>query len=197
MAQPNRASTTPPSPSVPPDARRGFMTKFAAVMAGTIAALVPIGSGLAVLLDPLRRGRPAGSAVAPVPVATLDAVPEDGTPRQFPVIADRIDAWNRFPDEPVGAVYLRRVEGPEQVMALSAICPHLGCFVGYDADRKQYQCPCHTSAFSLDGERGEPCVALRAMDKLDVEIVDDDGRQQVLVKYQEFYTGIREKKPKL
>ena len=157
--------------------------------------MVPLGAGLAVVLDPLRRGRGGGKS-EPVRVTTLDAVPEDGTPRQFPVIADRIDAWNRFPNEPIGAVYLRRLE-EGKVQALSAICPHLGCFVGYDADRKLYQCPCHTSVFDLDGKRGEPCVALRGMDELEAEVVDNGGRPDVVVRYQEFFTGIRDKKPKV
>ena len=57
--------------------------------------------------DPLRRSRALGKLI---PVAPLDAVPDDGIPHEFPVVAERVDAWNRSL-EPIGAVYLRRKAG--------------------------------------------------------------------------------------
>lgn len=36
--------------------------------------------------------------------------------------------------------------------ALSAICPHLGCVVNWDAGRSLYLCPCHGSKFNTKGE---------------------------------------------
>jgi menaquinol-cytochrome c reductase iron-sulfur subunit len=34
----------------------------------------------------------------------------------------------------------------------SPICPHLGCFYQYNADANKFQCPCHGSQFTHDGE---------------------------------------------
>jgi len=40
----------------------------------------------------------------------------------------------------------------DAVRALSARCPHLGCFVN-QSDRGQLVCPCHGSRFDLEGTR--------------------------------------------
>ena len=36
-------------------------------------------------------------------------------------------------------------------LALSLICPHLGCSVLWDETKKQFDCPCHSSAFDKYG----------------------------------------------
>ena len=36
-------------------------------------------------------------------------------------------------------------------LALSLICPHLGCSVHWDESKKQFDCPCHSSAFDKYG----------------------------------------------
>ncbi len=36
-------------------------------------------------------------------------------------------------------------------LALSLICPHLGCSVLWDETKKQFDCPCHSSAFDSHG----------------------------------------------
>ena len=38
------------------------------------------------------------------------------------------------------------------LQAVEAACTHLGCIVRHDAERNCWQCPCHGSRFSLDGE---------------------------------------------
>src|SRR5260221_674567 len=81
-------------------------------------------AGLAVYLDPLRH---KSSGKGSVRVASLEALPSDGIPRKFPVLATRVDAWNKFREVPIGAVYLRRTG--DQIEALNVVCPHAGCFV--------------------------------------------------------------------
>lgn len=161
------------NPSSADEPRRAFLgTSVAAGAIGAALALFPLGSGALVLLDPLRKrqsagGDTTGGAGLFLRVATLDSLPPDGTPVQVPVISDLTDAWNREPNQPIGAVYLSRTG--DQVKCFNAICPHAGCFVGYAADRAVYQCPCHTSSFKLDGAIIAPSPSPRDMDELEVD----------------------------
>ena len=39
-----------------------------------------------------------------------------------------------------------------ELHAFSAVCPHLGCIVHWNADEKSWDCPCHGSRFSKEGK---------------------------------------------
>jgi len=164
--------------------RRSFLTKAVAVAIGAMTALVPTGAALITLLDPLRQKIRAGAFLR---VATLNALPDDGSPRQFPVIADRQDAWNKFPQVRVGAVYLRKL-GPKQVHAINVVCPHAGCFVNYQPEHGQYLCPCHNSSFTLDGMIKDPkSPSPRPLDGLEAKVSDDGA---IWIKFQNYRAGI-------
>jgi menaquinol-cytochrome c reductase iron-sulfur subunit len=150
-----------------------------------VAGLVPLVIGLAAVFDPLRRGRGRGSGEY-LRLTTLSAVPDDGVPRQFPVVAAQRDAWTFSPDERIGAVYLRRLPGQQSVEAFNVVCPHAGCFVGYDAEAREYRCPCHTSAFTLDGEIIPPSPAPRGMDQLPTRVTKDGV---IEVAFANYYPG--------
>src|ERR1700692_2458317 len=87
--------------------RRSFLKSAAAMIVGGIAVLIPAAAGLMVLIDPLRR---KSGATAAIKITTLDALPDDGVPRRFPVIASKTDAWNKFAEVPIGAISLRRTK---------------------------------------------------------------------------------------
>ena len=94
----------------------------------------------------------------------------------------------------MGAVYLRKNAG--KVECLNAICPHAGCFVAYMADRKVFQCPCHTSAFDLAGKRlSEKSPSPRDMDTLQVD-PDKLAAGEVWVEYINYYPGKANKEEK-
>jgi menaquinol-cytochrome c reductase iron-sulfur subunit len=173
--------------------RREFLAKLVATFLGAIVGLVPLVAGLVVFLNPLRR---RGSTADFVRVAALDAVPNDGIPRLFQVIRDRTDAWNRYPDEPVGAVYLRRADG--ETTAHNAECPHAGCLVGFLAEKNLYQCPCHDSSFKPDGQRIDPlhCPSPRDLDPLAVEIREHSGQKEVWVRFESFLAGTSQRIPR-
>jgi menaquinol-cytochrome c reductase iron-sulfur subunit len=162
--------------------RRGFLTRTAAVVAGTLAGLVPLITGAAAALDPLRR---RGLEADLVMVTKLGALPENGMPKSFVIEADRVDAWTTQRSAPVGAVYLRRTR--DGVIALNVVCPHAGCFVGLASDRSRFACPCHGSSFDLDGAINDPASpSPRDMDELEVEVRNGD---EVWVRYQNFLPG--------
>ena len=194
------ASPLPSSPTIPGPPRRHIVAAILATIFGGIVGLFPVATGLFVFLDPLFKRKSTGEggngeSQRPLRrVASLAALPVDGTPVQVPVIADLTDAWNREPNQPVGAVYLRRLNN--KVECFNAICPHAGCFVAYAADRKVFQCPCHTSSFELDGQRILPSPSPRNMDalKVDEKKLKED---EVWVEFVNYYPGKadREEKP--
>ena len=188
-------SQTGPQPSSqkPEDGRRNFLFRAATTLLAVLATLVPFASGLLVFLDPLRRQKREGRFVR---VARLDAVPADGVPRRFPIIAERTDAWNHYPAEPIGAVYLTRT-ADSKLTALNVACPHAGCFVVFDSEGEQYRCPCHSSTFEIDGSRSDPAraPAPRSLDSLACEIRTESNGPEVWVKFQNFRAGNRKKLP--
>ncbi|MCC6234987.1 MAG: Rieske (2Fe-2S) protein, partial [Verrucomicrobiales bacterium] len=158
----------PPPPAPGAEPRRDFLLKAATVALGGAAVAPPMAAGIAFALDPVRRQTPSAAGFSRI--TTLDALPADGVPRKFAVLADRVDAWNRFPRTAVGAVYLRRA-ADQTVTAVHSICPHAGCFVDYQPGKSQFYCPCHNSAFSVDGAvSGVGNPSARGLDSLPVEI---------------------------
>src|SRR5574340_789720 len=166
------------------ETRRGFLAQAVAILGGAVALLVPAAAGIVAFLNPLRQKSQVGDFVR---LTTLEVLPEDGTPRKFPIIADRVDAWNRFPKEPIGAVYVRRT-GKNQVEALNVICPHAGCAIQYEAsaDGGRFFCPCHAASFDLAGTRLDATSpSPRPLDTLEAKVEGD----AVLVKFENFKTG--------
>lgn len=176
--------------TVPPPQRRDFFKKALAIVVGGVVSIVPGVAGLMVFLDPLRR---KGKAADFIKVATLDALPDDGLPHKFDVIADRTDAWNTFPKTPIGACYVRRVG--DKITAHNVVCPHAGCFVDTTAEGT-YHCPCHNSSFRADGSLVPGSVSPRGLDELEV---DPASLKQglVQVKFMNFLAGVPEKTPRV
>lgn len=177
-------------PEIPPDSeRREFVKKAACVAIGAACAAAPITAGIAVFLDPIRRSSPVAE---PIKVTTLESLPADGVPRKFSIFASRTDAWNRYPQAPIGAIYLRRT-ADRSVEALNVVCPHAGCFVDYMPSRSGFFCPCHNSSFGLDGSIADVrSPSPRPLDSLEVEIRNG---LEVWVKFQNFRAGHAEKIP--
>jgi Rieske Fe-S protein len=141
------------------------------------------------MFDPLRRTKPTNTYF--VRIASLNSVPPDGVPRKFAVVADRIDAWNKFPNTPIGAVYIRRPD-EKTIEAFNVVCPHAGGFIDYNAPEKCFLCPLHNSAFKLDGSIRDPkSPSPRPLDSLKVEVRDGE----IWVAFQNFLAGTREKIP--
>ena len=139
-------------------------------------------------LDPARRKAAPGGQV--VRVANLSALPDDGVPRKFAVLASRVDAWNKSPETAIGAVYLRREKGTKP-RAFNVVCPHAGCFVDYMPARDSYLCPCHNSTFALDGKINDPkSPAPRGLDELEVEVRNES---ELWVKFQNYRSGVSDR----
>src|SRR5262245_61926638 len=89
-----KASSTTPADSA---ARRSFIVRFAAAFTGGLVARFRLSAGWGVITSPLRRSRGTSGDDADstkfVRVCPLDALPADGMPREFAVVADVSDAW--------------------------------------------------------------------------------------------------------
>jgi menaquinol-cytochrome c reductase iron-sulfur subunit len=165
--------------------------RFATMAVGTLMGLLVAVPGVAYVLSPLRKREADHSFETLTRLNDLEV----GAPRSFAVINDRVDAWTRYPREPVGSIWLIRQPAGSQppVIALSAECPHLGCAVNLTADHVGFLCPCHTSAFDLAGTQKND-IPPRPMDHLEVRLGDGDN-PEVRVKYQRFRTQCEEKIP--
>jgi len=77
------------------------------------------------------------------------------------------------------SVYVNR-KPDGQLHVMSAICPHLGCSVAWQASQNKFVCPCHGGQFQADGTHisGPPP---RRMDSLEAQV--KDGKLQVQFKY--------------
>jgi menaquinol-cytochrome c reductase iron-sulfur subunit len=187
--------------------RRNWIVEWSAVAFGALVGLIPLLVGAITFLDPWRRrtGLPKSRQAAGggpgqegfVRVAALDGLTVGGPPQRFPVIADHVDAWNFIPNQPVGAVFLQRV-ADHDVRCFNATCPHAGCSVSLQDDA--YLCPCHNSAFNLDGTKrtsgsGRENPSPRSLDSLPVD-AEKLQANEVWVEFMNFYTGKHEKIPK-
>lgn len=182
--------------------RRSFFMRFLTGLIGAAVVLIPSGFGAGFFLDPLLRkrrqadsGKGGGNAGKDADGfllldLSLDALPTDGTPVAYTVRDDKLDAWNRFPNIEIGTVWLRRLPD-NRVAALSSICPHLGCAVDFRSSRGDFFCPCHTSAFNLDGEKKNQ-IPPRAMDTLEVRLKPETGNR-IWLKYETYRAGTPEK----
>ncbi len=182
-----QAHSTRVTGPVPPAPRRSFFGQIIACVVGLFAFAVPALLGICSALNPLRQKGEAGQMFR---VASLDVLPEDGTPRKFPVISDRKDAWTIHPDQPIGKLFLRRT-GKDQVVAFSDVCPHAGCLIDFHAEKNEFFCPCHAAYWTIEGDRiGENSPSPRNMDQLpQVEIRNGE----VWVKFEKYVVGTTKK----
>ena len=188
---------------VPSDTERRGFVKFCAGALSVLLGVIPAGLGLRFFLNPLTQNPHAASGGSASPDGVqkdeegfinlkvkLSSLPDNGTPVAVKVFDDKIDAWNKFKNVPIGTVWLRKSENGE-VIAFNSICPHLGCAVDYRQSNRDFFCPCHTSTFALDGSRQNK-IPPRDMDSLETKLKSDSD-DSIWLKYQDFRATIHEK----
>ncbi len=168
----------------PPDRRR-FLKVTCGVLCGGIAATVG-GPVIAAFLAPARHRTVTGGS-DPMDYGELAQLP-DGIPQKRDVVAEIHDAWARSEPHVIGSIWLVRADG--RVAAYSAVCPHLGCSIGFDSAKQVFFSPCHDSAFAKSDGSWLKGPAPRGMDPLPLEV--KDGR--IRVTYKRFVLGIRQRR---
>lgn len=72
-----------------------------------------------------------------------------GQPEEMTFQRVRKDGWKLITEK--ATAWATRVSEKE-VVAYTPMCTHLGCAYHWDEKNKHFLCPCHTSAFGLDGK---------------------------------------------
>ena len=180
-----------PSPKLPADRDLdgGFSTPigtrrtFFGWVIGAISAV--IGIGLAVpLLGYIISPALTRKAQTWRLVGTLDDLAVE-QPNDLQYAMTIKDGWRET--KAIKAVWAVR-HPDNQVTVFSPICPHLGCGFRWDAQDRQFTCPCHGSIFDLSGKvLGGP--APRPLDVLPAKV----EKGELFVIYKEFKSGLSKK----
>ena len=116
------------------------------------------------------------------PLSELNSLTE---PAMRTIQIEQIDGWRKTVSEKI--VYITK-DQRNQFSALTSICPHLGCTVPWNKEKKQFICPCHGGTFSADGSRVSG-PSQRGMDTLETSVQDG----QLLVRFQYFRQLVSDK----
>lgn len=135
--------------------RRGALGKLVAGVAALIGLIAATGP-IAVLLHPLLRPKSGASGSDDwLTLGPASMFPRGGVPVRVPIHMERRDAWQTLPPSSVGFVYVQRTS-TDEYRVLSGVCPHMGCAVGLADEGRSFLCPCHRSAFTIDGATTQP-----------------------------------------
>ncbi|MGY0691764.1 QcrA and Rieske domain-containing protein [Virgibacillus sp. FSP13] len=126
--------------------RRQFLNYTLTGVGGFMAAgmLVPM---LRMAVDPVLQPSKSGELVN-VNISVDDLTNE---PQRIDWKIDQVDAWYESKVDKAAWVYL---DDNDEVVALSPICKHLGCFVSWEGSEdypNQFYCPCHGGRYTKDG----------------------------------------------
>ncbi|MCY2965318.1 MAG: Rieske (2Fe-2S) protein, partial [Planctomycetota bacterium] len=165
-----------------------FFHWASALLSGAYLALLAV-PGVGFLTEPFRRKSKSSKSRKLVRVKDLEV----GVPRRVVLRDQRTDAWTKYAEGTIGAVWVVRT-GEADVDVFSVVCPHLGCPVDYVAEEKQFFCPCHAASYAANGTT----IAgpqKRGLDRLESKIESVGGEPWVSIVFAKFEPGIPEQVP--
>ena len=147
--------------------RRSFYILFINGIMTLIGAALAIPAAVYLLCPP--KARKESEWVDATDLATLPA----GKPEEISFQRTRVDGW-KVTSEKATAWVVKAADN--KVTAFAPQCTHLGCAYHWDDPSHTFICPCHTSAFSIDGKvLSGP--APRSLDRYEVKL--DGSRLQI------------------
>jgi menaquinol-cytochrome c reductase iron-sulfur subunit len=161
--------------------RRSFLGALLAVGSVFVGALLSIPVIRFAIFPLIRRTTDLKSS----PVGSLSEFSSLIEPAMRTIQIEQIDGWRKTISEKV--VYITKGQ-QNQLRVLTSICPHLGCTVPWNKEKKQFICPCHGGTFSADGSRISG-PSQRGMDTLETSVQDG----QLLVRFQYFRQLVSDK----
>jgi menaquinol-cytochrome c reductase iron-sulfur subunit len=165
------ADYPPPTPSL--EDRRSFLGALLGLGAVFVGGLLSVPLIRFALFPLLRRTTELKSS----PVGELNEFSSLTDPVLKIIQIEQVDGWRKTISEK--AVYVTK-DSEGQIRALTSICPHLGCTVPWNKEKRQFICPCHGATFAPDGSRVSG-PSRRGMDTLDATV--QDGQLQVRFQY--------------
>jgi menaquinol-cytochrome c reductase iron-sulfur subunit len=175
--------TTPkPSPSRSHlESRRSFLGALLGLGSFFVATLLSVPLIRFALFPLLRRTTELKSSL----VGEISELSSLTAPIMRTIQIEQLDGWRKAISEK--AVYVTK-DSRGQLVVLSSICPHLGCTVPWNKQKKEFVCPCHGAIYAADGTRVSG-PSLRAMDTLQTSVQDG----QLLVRFQYFRQLVSDK----
>jgi len=123
--------------------RRIFMLSVIYGLWGGIAAILAAPAAIYLLWPP--KVKKEDEWVEATALSDLDT----GTPKEIVFRRNRLDGW-KLSTEKTSAWVVKNSES--QITAFKPQCPHLGCGYHWNAQNKEFLCPCHASTFSVEGD---------------------------------------------
>lgn len=127
----------------PPSDRRTFFLSVIYSLWGLITAAIAIPASVYLLFPPNARKRGDWVEVGDLTQLRLRE-PEEVVFRR-----NRVDGWKVISEKT--STWLVKLSDNE-VVAYAPQCTHLGCAYHWESGSKDFVCPCHTSAFSVEGK---------------------------------------------
>ncbi len=124
--------------------RREFVALTTAAVGALIGAVIGL-PAIAYLLEPALKSAPADTWI---PLGKLDSFPV-GTPTLATFTRSKVNGWEKSTTS-YGVYVLRNSQN--EISVFSNICTHLSCRVNWDANQKEYICPCHDGHFDINGK---------------------------------------------
>ena len=104
------------------------------------------------------------------------------SPERKDIEIKQVDGWREsVSKKPVYVTQGKRNPSVNGTEVLTAVCPHLGCEVPWNAEEGKFVCPCHGSKFAPDGALLEG-PATRGMDTLPIKV----QAGKLMVRYEYF-----------
>jgi menaquinol-cytochrome c reductase iron-sulfur subunit len=155
------------------DNRRSFLGALLGIGSVLVGSLLSVPLLRFALFPLLRRTTELKTS----PVGTVNEFVSLTEPVLRTIQIEQVDGWRKAVSEK--AVYITK-DPDGQLRALTAICPHLGCTVPWNRDKKRFICPCHGGTFTSDGARVSG-PSQRGMDTLETSV--QDGKLMVRFQY--------------